>query len=231
MKGSVVLIPAYRPPVTLPALIKEILKSRQVSQVIVVDDGSEEGWLCHEDWRLRIEDWRLRIIDRKHKGKGAALRAGLAEAYRHLEGHSVVTADADGQHTAKDILRVAEYMDLIDQTRVVTGSRTGPMPWRSRLGNAVARFLLYRCGVMIHDTQCGLRGIPWPLVEPLSKLPYDGYDFETAMLLAAHRDGWIIRDLPIGTVYEKGNRSSHFRPLRDSWSILKVIVKEGLLRP
>ena len=70
-----------------------------------------------------------------------------------------VTADSDGQHTAEDILRIMAVMDT-SPGKLILGARTfdGTVPWRSRLGNRLTRFLIRRLyGLNIQDTQTGLR--------------------------------------------------------------------------
>jgi hypothetical protein len=45
------------------------------------------------------------------------------------------------------------------------------------------------------------------------------------MLLLAHGLSVSILEEPIRTIYEKGNQSSHFRPLVDSWQIYIVLLR------
>ena len=52
-----------------------------------------------------------------------------------------------------------------------------------------------------------------------------GYEFELEMLIAAHRLGVPMMEVPIRTIYEAGNRSSHFNPLVDSMKIYFVLLR------
>ena len=53
--------------------------------------------------------------------------------------------------------------------------------------------------------------------------PADRYQFETEMLLVTHRTGVAFSEVRIRTIYEDGNRSSHFRPIVDSAKIYGVL--------
>ncbi len=58
-----------------------------------------------------------------------------------------------------------------------------------------------------------------------SRIPANGYEFELEMLLQEHRAGTRIDQTPIQTVYEPGNPSSHFNPIRDSARIYFVFIR------
>ena len=98
----------------------------------------------------------------------------------------------------------------------------GPVPWRSRIGNRSARALVrLLAGGRFTDTQTGLRGWPPMMAERSRRLSSNGYDFELDALLA-FRDVPRI-EVPIATIYLDENRHSHFRPVRDSLRIGRVL--------
>src|SRR6516165_3414372 len=47
------------------------------------------------------------------------------------------------------------------------------------------------------------------------------------MLIAAHQLGVPVVQIPIRTIYEQGNKSSHFNPIVDSMKIYFVLVRFG----
>jgi len=139
----------------------------------------------------------------------------------------VVTADADGQHTVKDILRTAA--ELFDHPRhLILGSRRfdGAVPFRSKLGNVMTRRIMRALtGQKLVDTQTGLRAVPIDFVPELLRLKATGYDFELEMLMACRHTARLIAEVPIATIYIDDNRSSHFNPLLDSMAVYFVFLR------
>src|SRR5581483_6726674 len=102
----VVLIPAYRPGPDFPALVAKLI-GLGVERIVVVDDGSG-AW-----FRARFDEAaahpQVRVLRHAiNLGKGAALKTGINGILCDYPGTStVVTADADGQHAADDVVAVA----------------------------------------------------------------------------------------------------------------------------
>ncbi|MBI5280039.1 MAG: bifunctional glycosyltransferase family 2/GtrA family protein [Candidatus Solibacter usitatus] len=227
MAQVVILIPAYHPAAQLPEWAAALASDARVAQVVVVDDGS--GAACQETFNSIGAIPGVRLLRHEvNRGKGAALKTGMAAIAAEFPGAAgVVTADADGQHTLADILRVAGAL-LETPERLVLGARefAAGIPARSLFGNRITRFVLgLITGQRLQDTQTGLRGIPARLLPALLRLEASGYDFELDMLIAAGRRGVPIREIPIRTVYEPGNRTSHFNPLLDSMRIYFVFLR------
>lgn len=213
------VIPALEPDGQLPALLRA-LGPEWHGPAVVVDDGSSPAAQGHFAEAERLGATVLRHP--ANRGKGAALKTAFAHClacWPDLLG--CVTADADGQHTPADILRLAAALRA-EPAALWLGCRdfSAPgVPAKSRLGNALSRAALGPALADLPDTQTGLRGIPAGLLPALTRLPGRRYEYETAMLLAACEAHWPIRSLPIATVYEPGNPSSHFRPLRDGLAV------------
>lgn len=219
-----VLIPAYEPGEALPALTRALMD--EGVPVVVVNDGSATGLECFEQIRAQ---GAVVLEHGENLGKGRALKTGLAwMAEQGYEG--AVTADADGQHSLEDILRVARAL-ASGSRRLVLGIRdVSRMPNRSRTGNRLTRTLfrlLY--GIKLQDTQTGLRGIPLTGENRSGLLSLSGerYEYEMEMLIEA---GELfpagIQELEIETIYlEDSDTSSHFRPLADGARIYSVLFR------
>ena len=116
----------------------------------------------------------------------------------------------------------------LDSGRWPWGCGTSPhpsVPFKSRAGNritiAVFRLLL---GMKVHDTQTGLRAIPRPYIPMLAGAKGDRYEYETNMLFLMNHRHVPFVEVPITVVYLEGNRSSHFRVVRDSLRVYGVIL-------
>lgn len=216
----IVLVPAYEPDTRLVTLVADLREAGH--QVLVVDDGSgpDHATVFAATARLGAQV----LTHPRNRGKGQALRTGLAHVLPTRPGQDVVCADCDGQHTPTDIARVAARLRAVPDDTLVLGTRrfTGEVPARSRFGNTATR-LLFRAvtGTAVHDTQTGLRGYPAAMLPWLLSVPGDRFEYELEILLRATTSGRRIVEEDIATVYLQANASSHFRPVIDS---LRVCV-------
>lgn len=223
MKEYAVLIPAYQPDEKLVQVVKS-LRDKDI-EVTVVDDGSGENYAPIFN-QVSVAGADV-LVHPKNKGKGAALKTGIAHIEKQADIKGIVTADADGQHTPKDISLVIETMKQ-NPSVLVIGARAfaGDVPLRSRFGNTLTRGIFrLATGLKVTDTQTGLRGLPSNIFPELLAMEGDRYEYEMSMLLNIDRWGIKYIEVPIETVYLEGNKSSHFHPLRDSWLIYGKIIK------
>lgn len=227
MRNIIAILPAYEPDQRLVGLVERL--KDQFRGVLVVNDGSRSADDVFSTLP-RANNVHL-IVHETNRGKGAALKTAFSEAMaRFPDADGVVTVDADGQHLVEDVLRVADTL-LANPDKLALGVRTfrSGIPFRSRFGNlwTIAEFRLLT-GRTVHDTQSGLRGIPLSWLPALVKIPGDHYDYELRMLVAAVRTLGGLVELPIATVYEPGNASSHFRPLADTLSTQIALLGERM---
>jgi len=221
-----VLIPAYNPSPQLVKLVQRLLQEG-IRRVIVVNDGSTES--SQPVFRALKEILGVDYLEHTtNLGKGVALKTGLkfiCEKYPKSLG--VVTADADGQHTADDIIRIAKTL-AHNPGSLILGCRqiSRDIPWRSWFGNMLTRkIFLGLTGKKISDTQTGLRGLPMKYVARWLNIPGSRYEYEMNLLLSAAREGVDIIEEPITTIYVANNVSSHFHPLLDSMRIYLVLLR------
>lgn len=154
------------------------------------------------------------------------MKTGFAIARRHYLGEAVVCADSDGQHKVPDIMRVAHEVDVESREMVLGGRRfTGQVPLRSAVGNKVTSWLFKTLtGIRVGDTQTGLRAYPPGLLVWLEGIAGERFEYELSLLLQARQAGIGIREIEIETVYLHGNKSSHFRPVQDSWRVYRPLL-------
>jgi glycosyltransferase involved in cell wall biosynthesis len=222
-----VLIPALNPDDRLLALVNE-LNSKLKPAIIVVNDGSD---VDSDEIFSKLQEIPncVVITHPTNLGKGMALKSGFAffsENFPHSVG--IVTADCDGQHTAKDIEIVGN--DLLEyQNKLVLGVRNfvrKDIPFRSWFGNTLTiKSFKFLTGINISDTQTGLRGIPAMHMNFFSSLTGKRFDYELNMLLGCKQKGIEIHETKIRTIYLDHNSSSHFNPFFDSIKVYFVLLK------
>ena len=219
-----VLIPAFKPEESLIDLSDALLK-KGFHQFVIVDDGSGDDYL---PIFRRLDDMGCCVLTHAvNMGKGRALKTGMNHIILNNPGiDGIITADADGQHLVKDIVRVGETL-LEHKNTLVIGSRTfsGDIPLRSRFGNSITRKVFsFVSGHKVYDTQSGLRGLPSAALKDLLSLSGERYEYEMNVLLEAASLRLDIKEIDIETVYIDGNSRSHFNPLTDSFRIYRLII-------
>lgn len=255
MDDYFILIPAYEPDDTLFGLVKDLQSKSGYPEarlhVLVVDDGSRgpeaKAVLAQlEDLADRTKEggdpaaegqaegtesaFNLMILHHpQNRGKGAALRTGLAYLGQFGKKPGVlVLMDADGQHKVDDALHLA-HRCLYGANGLYLGSRhfSGKIPLRSKTGNRLTRQIFtLMTGRRVTDTQTGLRAFCTAYIPKLCKISGDHYEYEMRMLLEFAADRIPIYEIPIETVYENNNASSHFHAVRDSIRIYRVLFEQ-----
>ncbi len=221
-----VVIPAYRPSAGLVDLVRT-LSEQFAPAIVIVDDGS--GAEFRDVFARAAEFPKVRLLRHAvNLGKGSALKTAINHVlctFPNLVG--IVTADADGQHHPEDIQRVGDAL-MSQPESLILGSRSfdREVPLRSRFGNIATRGIMHALlGQKLTDTQTGLRGIPASFLPKLLRHEATGYEFELEMLIAAHELSIPMVEVPIRTIYEAGNKSSHFNPIVDSMKIYFVLLR------
>ena len=101
-----VIIPAYRAAATIAQTVRAAHQIPGVSEVIVVDDGSDDGT---PDSLKSLKDARVQVLElSRNFGHQAALTAGMDAT----NGDIVITMDGDGQHPPE---MIPQMIDLVRQ--------------------------------------------------------------------------------------------------------------------
>ena len=155
------------------------------------------------------------MIHRANRGKGHALRTGLAGVFAGDFTH-VLLLDGDMQHLpdeASALLAAAAATGadvVLGQRRFDRSRMPASRYYANRIGS---RVLSWFVGVDVPDTQCGFRVFRVDALRPL-RLSASGYEIETEMLVKVRQSGGRVGSVPITAVY--GGQSSKLRPVRDT---------------
>lgn len=220
---TVVLVPAYKPDERLCALSENLCKNYDV---LIVDDGSGKKY---DGIFEKCDRFATVLRYETNRGKGGAMKYAFEKIPQIFpDANCIVTADADGQHTAEDIEKTASAQKT--NGGLVLGSRafTGDVPFRSKWGNALTRLVFaIASGKKVYDTQTGLRAFGKEYLPSFSTLHGDRYEYEMTMLMYAAENKIPITEVEIETIYENNNETSHFDPFKDSLKIYGVIFKNS----
>ena len=232
-----ILIPAFRPTDALIDLVDRLSDSG-FPAILLVDDGNVPE--AQPLFELLAQNPRLHLLRHaQNMGKGAALKTGIAYFLRHLAHYKgLVTTDADGQHSADDVVRIARALYRAPRLAIV-GARSFDLPLYpgahpelpplfNLIGNRVSSTLFrWITGIPLTDAQSGLRALPAALLPELLQLSGTRYEYEMTVLLHLARTHHPLAEQPIRTLYYAGNAGSNFRPVRDSLRIARALVSRG----
>lgn len=220
-----VIIPSLDPDEKLLRTV-ESLEKIGFKNIILVNDGSKRENLKFFP-SLDGYEGRVLLHHSENKGKGAALKTAfkyVLETRPDLLG--VITADGDGQHLAEDVLACGEQM--LETESVVLGCRDfsgDDVPKRSRFGNRTTSLVMRLfCGMKISDTQTGLRAFPYKYLADMLDVKGERFEYETNMLISFKQKEIPYTEKKIETVYIEENKTSHFRPIRDSVRVYRFIL-------
>ena len=215
------VVPVYNHALAIRGVIEDLKKFGR--PVIAVDDGSTDETV---DVLRDIQGITL-ITHEQNRGKGAALKTGLAEAAKVADW--AVTLDADGQHDPNDV--PALFACVTPGTRpLVIGRRKGmdreEVPWTSKWGRRFSNFWVYAAGgIWPQDSQSGFRLYPLPETLILGAKA-DRFEFEMEIIVLAAWSRIPIRYALINVEYlPPGGRVSHFLPGKDFWRNTKTVTR------
>ncbi len=220
-----IVLPSLNPDEKFLGVVKGLVEEG-FADIVIVNDGSDADHVTWFEQAAAMPGTHV-LVHEVNMGKGRALKDAFAFVAAHRP-HSkgVVTIDGDGQHLRKDIVACAKAM-LEHGDKVIMGCRdfNAPhIPARSRGGNKfTSRLFKYGCGIILSDTQTGLRAIPKEYLPMFCEIKGERFEYETNMLLHMKRKGIEFVEVSIATVYEGENEGSHFRPIVDSYKIMKLI--------
>lgn len=228
-----VVIPAYneerRLPQTLAAICSYLAAQPFHSEVLVVDDGSDDATASLAESRPDVS-----VLRRDHRGKGFAVRAGALAA----RGEYVLLCDADLAVPIEEWPKLEAFLKA--GYHVVIGSREGigatreGEPWyrhiMGRVFNLIIRVVALRG---INDTQCGFKALRHDTAQDLFRrvriygddapvvqgAAVTAYDVE--LLFLAQRQGYRIAEVPVLWHYGTETKVS---PVRDSLRNLRDVL-------
>lgn len=221
-----VVLPSLNPDEKLVNTVNSLLE-KGFHDIIVVNDGSDKAHLSPFETISTCEACTL-LVHEQNYGKGHALKTAMHYFLSNRPNSpGIITIDGDGQHHVDDILACAQAM-LDRKEEVILGVRDfsePDVPFKSRFGNNMTKFVFRLCGIRISDTQTGLRAIPAKYIETMTKISGERFEYETNMLLEMKNKNISFSEVKIQTIYLDENASTHFHPIRDSFKIYKVILK------
>jgi dolichyl-phosphate beta-glucosyltransferase len=233
--GLSIIIPAFneafRLPVALDALRHYVDKTS--TEIIVVDDGSDDETAAVA---RRTGDWAQHLVVIEHpvnKGKGAAVRTGVAAA----RGDVIAFIDADN---ATDLAALAPMIAALGPnvgavfgSRHATGSSVSGAPViRGLMGRVFNHLVQAAAGTKIRDTQCGAKVFQAPAARlAFAGTAVDGFAFDIEILRRLLAMGMGVVEYPVTWHYVHGTKIRLLTPFRMLRDILRIRVSNNAGTP
>jgi glycosyltransferase involved in cell wall biosynthesis len=195
------------------------------AEVILVDGRSIDG--TADVARRLIPD--VKVVEQFGRGKGNALRCGLAEC----TGDIVVLMDADGSTDPREIPLFVEALlagaDVVKGSRFLDAGGSDDITRLRRFGNRVLNEVVNQLFQTPFTDLCYGYIALWRGCLDFFDVDCDGFEVETQINLRARKANLKIVEVPSHEC-PRLHGSSHLHTFRDGWRVLSMIGEEWLRR-
>lgn len=195
---TLVAVPTHNERDSIEAVLRETL--RHVSDVLVIDDGSDDGT---REILKGIPEVKVLRHD-TNQGYGQSIIDGFNYAIEHGY-EAVLTLDADGQHEPSHIpvfISELAHVDIVSGSRYLTDldDDSMPPPDRMRINRTITEELWRRFGLKVTDAFCGYKAYRTDALRDM-KLTETGYAMPVELWVQAAGLGLRIREIPVRRIY------------------------------
>jgi glycosyltransferase involved in cell wall biosynthesis len=215
-------MPVYNEADTLEEIVRQVLATGKVFEIVMVDDGSTDG--SRDLMKQWENDETVRVIlHEKNKGKGSAVRTGFENA----RGDMFIIQDADLEYDPRDypmlIRPIVEGRVTVAYGSRFLGPRKAMLFWHM-LGNKLLTLttnILYNA--ILSDMETCYKCFRADVVKDIP-LRSRRFDFEPEITAKVLKRGHRIFEVPIsyyGREYHEGKKISWRDAPVAFWTLIK----------
>ncbi len=233
-----IIIPVYNERATAATLLDRVLALELpglAKEIVIVEGNSSDG--TRELVRGYEERPRVKVVyEDAPRGKGAAVRLGLAEA----SGDFLLIQDGDLEYDPADIPTLLQPL-LSGAADVVFGSRvmTAPQHWQFRRFRGLERFFGFFVNLggvlftglfnILYGTRLTDGATMYKLFRSqdleVLRLRSDGFDYDWEISAKLAKKGLRFAELPVTYRARSRAEGKKIRFWRDGWKVLAAILR------
>jgi glycosyltransferase involved in cell wall biosynthesis len=222
MKLSVI-IPVYNEVESIRAILKRVQDTKLAHEIIVVDDGSQDGTreiLKKLDGRNKVRV----VLHERNQGKGAAVRTGMAAA----KGDVLLIQDADLEYDPRDypeLLRPIKegLADVVYGSRFLGRAHRVTMFWHMVANKSLTFLTNVLYDTILTDMETGYKAFRRKVIEGMV-IRSNSFNFEPEFTAKILKRKYRIFEVPITfnpRDYSEGKKIKLHDAFEAVWALLK----------
>jgi glycosyltransferase involved in cell wall biosynthesis len=218
-----VVIPVYNEVSTIREIVRRVLATGLVSEVVIVDDGSQDGTRGVLE-ELNGQNGVRVILHAKNMGKGAAVRTGIQAA----AGEVVIIQDADLEYDPREyanLLRPIEegIADIVYGSRFLGGARRPILFWNMVANKILTLITNILYNNILSDMETGYKVFKREVIQGIP-LKSRRFDFEPEFTAKILKRKIRIYEVPIAfnpRDYSQGKKIHMGDAFEALWALIK----------
>jgi glycosyltransferase involved in cell wall biosynthesis len=218
-----VVIPVFNEKDTIAEIIKRVLATKLISEIVVVDDGSSDGT---KDILQKVEGTEyVRIFYHDNNlGKGAAVMTGI----HHTSGDIIIIQDADLEYHPKEYSALLQPIqedlaDMVFGSRFLGAPRRPTMFWHMVANKLLTLTTNILYNNILTDMETGYKVFRKSVLNGIS-IRAKGFEFEPEFTAKVLKKKIRIYEVPISFTPRSYSEGKKIR-LRDAFLALWILLK------